>query len=69
MMLPDVVTLVPRFLIFKNLQWIDTWLPLIVPAWGGIGAIYVFLMRQFFRAIPMELEDAAESTAPTASVY
>ena len=60
MMLPDVVTLVPRFLIFKNLKWIDTWLPLIVPYWGGIGAIYVFLMRQFFRGIPMELEDAAE---------
>ena len=60
MMLPDVVTLVPRFLIFKNLKWIDTWLPLIIPYWGGIGAIYVFLMRQFFRGIPMELEDAAE---------
>ncbi len=60
MMLPDIVTLVPRFLIFKNLQWIDTWLPLIVPYWGGIGAIYVFLMRQFFRGIPLELEDAAE---------
>lgn len=60
MMLPDVVTLVPRFLIFKNLKWIDTWLPLIVPYWAGIGAIYVFLMRQFFRGIPMELEDAAE---------
>ena len=60
MMLPDIVTLVPRFLIFKNLLWIDTWLPLIVPYWGGIGAIYVFLMRQFFRGIPLELEDAAE---------
>jgi ABC-type glycerol-3-phosphate transport system permease component len=59
MMLPDVVTLVPRFLIFKNLQWLDTLLPLIVPHWFGINAIYVFLMRQFFRGIPMELEDAA----------
>lgn len=60
MMLPDVVTLVPRFVIFKNLRWIDTWLPLIVPYWGGIGAIYVFLMRQFFLGIPLELEDASE---------
>lgn len=60
MMLPDVVTLVPRFLIFKNLRWIDTWLPLIVPYWGGVGAIYVFLMRQFFLGIPLELEDASE---------
>jgi len=60
MMLPDVVTLVPRFILFKNLKWLDTFLPLIVPYWGGIGAIYVFLMRQFFLGIPMELEDAAE---------
>jgi ABC-type glycerol-3-phosphate transport system permease component len=59
MMLPDVVTLVPRFLIFKNLKWIDTWLPLIVPYWAGIGAIYVFLMRQFFMTIPRELDDSA----------
>jgi multiple sugar transport system permease protein len=59
MMLPDVVTLVPRFLIFKNLNWLDTFLPLIVPYWGGISAVYIFLMRQFFRGIPLELEDAA----------
>lgn len=59
MMLPDVVTLVPRFLLFRNLGWLDTFLPLIVPHWFGINAIYVFLMRQFFRGIPLELEDAA----------
>ena len=53
MMLPDVVTLVPRFLIFKNLKWLDTFLPLIVPYWGGIGAIYVFLMRPFFLGMIM----------------
>lgn len=58
-MLPEVVTLVPRFIIFKNLGWLDTFLPLIVPYWTGISAVYVFLMRQFFRGIPMELEDAA----------
>ncbi|MFN8439449.1 MAG: carbohydrate ABC transporter permease [Caldilineaceae bacterium] len=59
MMLPDVVTLAPRFLLFRNLGWLDTFLPLIVPHWFGINAIYVFLIRQFFRGIPMELEDAA----------
>jgi multiple sugar transport system permease protein len=59
MMLPEVVTLVPRFLIFRELRWLDTFLPLTVPYWMAISAIYVFLMRQFFRGIPMELEDAA----------
>ena len=59
MMLPDVVTLVPRFVLFKNLGWLDTLNPLIIPYWTGLSAIYVFLMRQFFRGIPMELEDAA----------
>ncbi|MBM4460739.1 MAG: carbohydrate ABC transporter permease [Chloroflexi bacterium] len=59
MMLPEVVTLIPRFLIFKQLGWIDTWLPLIVPYWCANTALYVFLIQQFFRGIPMELEEAA----------
>lgn len=59
MMLPDVVTLVPRFVLFKELNWLDTLLPLIVPYWTGLSAVYVFLMRQFFRGIPSELDDAA----------
>lgn len=68
MMLPDVITLVPRFLLFKNLpafgfqgqpNWLNTFLPLIIPYWTGLPALYVFLMTQFFRGIPMELEDAA----------
>ncbi|HMQ34811.1 MAG TPA: carbohydrate ABC transporter permease [Chloroflexaceae bacterium] len=59
MMLPDVITLVPRFVLFTNFGWINTWLPLIVPYWTATTAIYVFLMRQFFRGIPYELEQAA----------
>lgn len=59
MMLPEIVTLIPRFLIFKSLGWIDTWLPLIVPYWCASTALYVFLIQQFFRGIPMELEEAA----------
>lgn len=59
MMLPDIITLVPRFVLFRNLGWIDTFLPLIVPYWTATSALYVFLMRQFFRNIPGELEDAA----------
>jgi ABC-type glycerol-3-phosphate transport system permease component len=59
MMLPDQVTLIPRFVIFKELGWLDTLLPLIVPYWTALSALYVFLMRQFFRSIPIELDDAA----------
>jgi multiple sugar transport system permease protein len=59
MMLPDVVTLVPRFIMFKSFGWIDTFLPLIVPFWTGISALYVFLTVQFLKGLPIELEEAA----------
>ena len=59
MMVPYVVTLVPNFVIFSRLHWIDTFLPLIVPSFFGGGAFYIFLLRQFFRTIPEELADAA----------
>lgn len=59
MMLPGAVTLLPTFLIFRGLGWIDTLYPLWVPAFFA-GAFNVFLLRQFFLTIPMELEDAAK---------
>ena len=59
MMLPGAVTMIPRFIIFKWLGWLDTFAPLIVPFWMGGSAFSVFLLRQFFLTIPMELEDAA----------
>jgi multiple sugar transport system permease protein len=59
MLLPEVITLVPRFLIFRQLGWIDTFYPLIVPYWMGATALYIFLVVQFLRGIPMELEEAA----------
>ena len=59
MMLPDIVTMIPRFILFRTLGWYDTFLPLIIPYWGAVMALYVFLIRQFFLGIPMELEDAA----------
>lgn len=59
MMLPYVVTMVPVYVMFTKLKWVGTFLPLIVPAWFGGGAFSIFLLRQFFRTIPMELEDAA----------
>lgn len=58
MMLPMQVTMIPVFIIFRSLGWIDTFLPLIVPAYFG-SPFYVFLLRQFFLTIPDDLEDAA----------
>ncbi len=60
MMLPYHVTLIPQFLIFRDLGWLDTFLPLTVPAWFATSAFYVFLLRQFFLQIPMEYDDSAE---------
>jgi ABC-type glycerol-3-phosphate transport system permease component len=59
MMVPGVVLMVPSFVIFSRLKWIDTFLPLTVPLFFGGGAFNIFLLRQFFRSIPEELADAA----------
>jgi len=59
MMLPSQVTLIPTYILFRDLGWLNTFKPLIIPAWFGGGAFNIFLMRQFFASIPMELEDAA----------
>ncbi len=59
MMLPAQILLIPHYLIYKNLGWVNTYKPLIVPAWLGGGAFFIFLFRQFFKGIPRELEDAA----------
>jgi ABC-type glycerol-3-phosphate transport system permease component len=59
MMLPGAVTLIPRFLIFRYLGWLDSFLPLIVPYWFGGTAFSIFLLRQFFMNIPHELDEAA----------
>jgi multiple sugar transport system permease protein len=58
MMLPYAVTLIPVYILFRSLHWTDTFLPLIVPYWFGGGAFNIFLLRQFFLTIPLELEDA-----------
>lgn len=56
--LPDAVTLIPRYFMFLQLGWVGTWLPLIVPTFFAWGT-NVFLMRQFFMGIPRELDEAA----------
>ena len=58
MMLPYTVTMIPIFMVFNRLHWVDTFRPLIVPAFFGT-AFYIFLLRQFFLTIPRELEDAS----------
>lgn len=58
LMLPPHVTLIPQFILFRQLGWIDSFLPLIVPEWFG-GPFLTFLVRQFFMTIPRDLDDAA----------
>jgi len=60
MMLPWQVTIVPTFLLFRYLGWINTYLPLIIPSFFGGGAFYIFLLRQFFTTIPRDLDEAAK---------
>ena len=59
LMLPSQVTLIPQYLLYTKLKWIDTYLPLIVPAWVGGGAFNIFLFVQFFKTMPKELDEAA----------
>lgn len=59
MMLPGVVTMIPQYVLFARVGWVDTHLPLWVPAWFGGGAYNIFLLRQFFLGIPRELDEAA----------
>lgn len=59
MFLPQHVTLIPLFLLFTTLGWIDTYHPLIVPAFFGGAPLYIFLLRQFFMTIPFDLDEAA----------
>ncbi len=58
MMVPYIVTFIPTFLLFKNLGVLGTYIPLIAPAFFA-EAFFIFLMRQFFRGLPRELDDAA----------
>lgn len=58
LMLPFQVTMIPLYIVFKNLGWVGNILPLIVPAFFG-NPFFVFLLRQFFLTIPLELTDAA----------
>ena len=59
MMLPYHVTLIPQYVLFLNLDWVNTFLPLVVPKFLAADAFFIFLLTQFFRTIPRELDEAA----------
>ncbi|WP_086054538.1 carbohydrate ABC transporter permease [Pseudoruegeria sp. SK021] len=59
LMLPYHVTLIPQYVMFRSLGWVNTWWPLILPKYFAVDAFFIFLMVQFFRGIPRELDDAA----------
>ncbi|WP_410056054.1 carbohydrate ABC transporter permease [Roseobacter sp. HKCCA0434] len=59
LLLPDVVTRIPQYLIFREFGWLDTYLPLFVPSWFAWEAFFVFMLIQFLRSIPREMEEAA----------
>ena len=58
-MLPYHVTLIPQFVLFHKLGWFNTFLPLFVPNFLDVTAVFIFLMIQFIRGIPVELDQAA----------
>ena len=60
MMLPWQVTIVPKFILFRYLGWINTYYPLIIPSYFGGSAFFIFLLRQFFLTIPRDLDEAAK---------
>ena len=59
MMLPAQVTIIPLFKLFASIGWVDTYWPLIVPSWLGTNVFAIFLLRQFFQAVPRDYIEAA----------
>ncbi|WP_232962258.1 carbohydrate ABC transporter permease [Paracoccus tegillarcae] len=59
LLLPDVVTRIPQYLLFRELGWLDTYLPLFVPQWFAMEAFFVFMLIQFMRSVPRDMEEAA----------
>ena len=58
LMIPKQVTLVPQFILFAKLGWVNTYLPLILPSFGG-SPYLIFLVRQYMMSIPFDLDEAA----------
>jgi multiple sugar transport system permease protein len=60
LMLPPIVPMIPTYIMFSKLGWTDTYIPLILPGWLGGSVFSIFIFRQFFKTIPLDLEDAAK---------
>ena len=65
LMIPFHMLIIPRFILFKYLGWLDTFAPLIIPNFFG-GAFSIFLLRQYFMTIPLELDEAAKMDGASA---
>ena len=59
MMLPNAVMIIPRYIMFRDMGWLDTYLPFIIPCVFGGGSFFIFMFIQFFRGIPRELDESA----------
>lgn len=59
LMLPNAVVMIPKYIIFNKLGWVDSYLPFIVPAIFGSSAFFIFMLIQFYRGIPRELDESA----------
>ncbi len=59
LMLPDATVLIPRYLLFRNLGWLDSYLPFIIPALFATSAFFVYMMIQFIRGLPRDLDESA----------
>ncbi len=59
LMVPYQVTMIPRYLMFRDFGWLDSYYPLIVPSYLAVSAFFIFLLRQFFLGIPLQLDRAA----------
>ncbi len=59
MMLPNAVMIIPRYIMFRDMKWLDTYLPFIIPCLFGGGSFFIFMFIQFFRGIPKELDESA----------
>lgn len=59
MMLPNAVMIIPRYIMFRDMGWLDTYLPFIIPCVFGGGSFFIFMFIQFFRGVPRELDESA----------
>lgn len=59
LMLPNAVVIIPKYMLFKNFDWLDSYLPITIPALFGCYPFFIFMLVQFFKGIPLDLDEAA----------